>query len=421
MSQKPANTARIRVPVEFWPALRFAMPAALESTYDEEVLADAPLVYWPLGDSVASSRAADLSPNGVVGQYTAAVVQDAPLAPGLPPSLVCPVASAYVVSDSIALTGDRTLTCWYRPPFGTADASIGPATPLGYLAWHGHINGLGVNVQGTTVQAVADGGITADALVATSTNQAWFVAGVATTGSVGIYLQGSYFATGIAGAPTGGTFPVAAGAGVAGVRLGPVAVFASAVAPVRLAAHYAAGIRAAPNRGGIGFTPETVRFEGPPQRWHFPATCAPRGTEDWTLFVVCQLSYTGLSQMLLHCTAAPIAAAGFQLDWTTTSGFRWLEVGDTGTTVTLVWSAAPSARHVLAITHTGGLRPVAVTYADGVLGTFGFGQTWSVQNTLTLGTYTGPISVCSGAIEQVYLVGSAMAQADVIKVTAALA
>jgi hypothetical protein len=421
VSSRPRHFARVRLPQEYWQTCRFGMPGPLDSYYDEEVLADAPMLYWPLGEPTNVGTTVDLSGNGIVGAYVTGRTQGPPLVTGLPnapPSIVTPlqVDSGMIQSTSFALAENITMTGWASFRDGQNEDFL---TGTQYLMVHREPGRPSLSVNGDVIDFSTD--VNVSGLI--TPRVPMFLAGTNERfDRVGLVVQGSLVADGNGANATSPEAPLVVGLNAPSMRLGHLAVYNTAVSSERLAAHYAAGIRdpATMNRGGIGFGPDTCRYEGPPQRWHFPASVSPRGTDSFTVFVVCQLSSTAATQMLLHTTAAPIATSGFELDWAVGSGFRWSEVDDVGGTTSAIWSASVTSRHVFAISHIGGMAPLFVAYADGDVRAFAAGRAWTAPHTLTIGTFIGPIRVLSGAVEQVYIVGSALTGTEVTRISEAL-
>lgn len=235
-------------------------------TYVDEVVADAPVAWWRLGDRAAGSTAADETGNGSTGTYDAGAVDAASLLNSNTDHAVNAANGGVIVSTGAALQGlsgtALSIEAWVH--FDTVSAGTAPASwdyvieqVIGvsnskYYLWWGTQSGTTGWVFGfspssgnfrdhrfawtptvdTTYHVVA----TADA-----SNVRVYVNGVligtVAKGAGSIQAGGANARIGRYGGGTGGNFP--------GV-LDEVAVYNTTLSPTRIQAHYDAGIAEPP-------------------------------------------------------------------------------------------------------------------------------------------------------------------------------
>jgi hypothetical protein len=229
------------------PSWAFTVP----SPYASEVLADQPIGYWRLGEEGSETTAVDASPfsrhgvyqDGVARGLRGAIAQDGDTAAQFQATGI-----VKVCSSAFDLGNDFTLEAWvtndnpegYHRVFSTFDNASGGVTGYGFGVFNNNLifTRFGLQDFFTSIALPADGRYHHLVLAFSPANEAeFYLNGMLQTRMPG---SGSVF--------TGTPFLEIGGRDVGGFtemwngNIDEVAVYRGALSPLRVAAHYAAGI-----------------------------------------------------------------------------------------------------------------------------------------------------------------------------------
>lgn len=451
MADRPAHTTPLRIPEEYWRDLSFAMPAPLEPTFDEEVLADAPFLYWKLGATDATT-VTDVSGNGRHGIYVGTLPLGAPLIPGDGRSSRTGI--GYVGGSATGIfsgvTGatvevafrlrENVISTIIDYPVAGIVSEIDPS-----LGYQGGDFSLTMTNQGAfqSLQArLADAGATTSILSNTVLGQRVYAA-VALVNPDHYHMRvntltGNANSVGLASFQVSGT-PTVGGRGAFEatpvVEVERMALYATTVSTRRLADHYTAFERdqRTLSRGVLGTT-KPVRFLGPPQQWVFPSEVAPYGYNAFTVLAVCQPSLQPTGGARMTVCGVSSGSDGVQIAVRSGAVEAW-EFDGLGSSVSLTASRAVLSRLTIGYVHgpsdrrlyvggrgvasatTSMLWFTAIAWGVGADAGLGYGE-----GGYGGGGYGGlATQTFSGAVEQVYILNRALAAWEVERVLGALA
>ncbi len=436
---RPLHATPLRLPEEFRSDLLFAMPAPLEPSFDDEVLADNPWLYWKLGGTDATT-VTDLSGNGRHGWFVAS--------PGAAPGVLvggnagAGIGPGYVVTSATGAFsgGGVTVEACFRlrampidndntfpvvgvvaPTAGIADAGEASLvlTHPGSAgdAWHELSGVLGDGGASTFIDSnvVVRRAVYAAAVV-DPPNRTVFRVNTLTA-----VQNSATITTAISGTPTvggrGGLF-------VPGVDVERVALYASALSSARVSAHYAAFTRDQGRlSGGLLGTLNTPRFLGAPQQWVLHGDAMPNGAQPFTLVAVVQASLettAGAQQAIVSTIdGSPVDKGGMYLRYTQ-NNVQWTLFNDVGSGLaSLTVATSQTTRRTFVAIHHPHSRYAAL-YADGsFVASVANPVTWMRQGSVGIGVrHVGATALqqFSGTIEQLYVLGRAVADWEVRRI-----
>jgi hypothetical protein len=212
------------------------------------VLSDAPVGYWPLSETTGAT-AYDLSGNSNNGAYSGAYTLGASgMLPGSTDTCVTFSGGAMTVADAPPLrlgTGPLTIEMWINPSSQASFATLIDNVARPYSIF---TNSSGTSQIYPTIGGSQNGSLTTSAAIANGTRR-HFVLTVDGSHHVTVYLDGVSVLTSTFPSPTvvdASGFVLAGnpsgGGGLWQGNIQELALYATALSPARVAAHYSAGV-----------------------------------------------------------------------------------------------------------------------------------------------------------------------------------
>lgn len=264
-------------------------------TYQSEVLADSPVLYWKFDEPAGTANVADSSGNGWAGLVQGSQTDASgtvPLVAGSASSATCSDANGvgFIASNAggMASPGQFTVELWFKTvaTVATGDTlaaryqATGTATDWWIFFSSGKVNARNVsagNTQALSAVALNDGAVHHLVMVQRATTLDLWVDG-ALSQSV------ASTATADVASPTklltaGGAYGASANA--ANCAIDEFAFYAGALTPARIQAHYTAGTSTAPTPATVQWWDGSAAYAAALDGWHDGVTVQAGTVKGW--------------------------------------------------------------------------------------------------------------------------------------------